>query len=130
VDDFSLWDMFISLFWFMLLVAWISLLFRVIADVFRDDSLGGGGKALWTLFIVLVPWLGVLVYLIARGSSMNERSLRHAQAADARMRAYVQDAAGTGGSNVSSELRELAGLRDAGTISPAEYEQAKAKVLA
>ena len=60
---------------------------------------------------------------------MNERAIKDAQDADARMRAYVQDAAGTGGSNVSSELRELAGLRDAGTITPEEYEQAKAKVL-
>ena len=130
MDDFSLWDMLISVFWFMLLVAWISLLFRIFADIFRDDSLGGGMKAFWTVFVLLLPWLGVLVYLIARGSSMNQRSLKHAQDVDARMRAYVRDAAGSGGSNVSSELRDLAALRDAGTLSPAEYDQAKAKVLA
>jgi len=130
VDDFSLWDVLVSTFWFMLLFAWIMLLFRIIGDIFRDDELGGGGKALWTLFIIFLPWLGVLVYLIARGGSMNERAIKDAQEADARMRAYVQDAAGTSGSNVSSELRELAGLRDAGTITPQEYEQAKAKVLA
>ena len=130
MDDFSLWDVLVSTFWFMLLFAWIMLLFRIIGDIFRDDELGGGGKALWTLFIIFLPWLGVLVYLIARGGSMNERAIKDAQEADARMRAYVQDAAGTSGSNVSSELRELAGLRDAGTITPQEYEQAKAKVLA
>ena len=130
-DDFGLWELFVSMFWFMLLVAWISLLFRIIADIFRDDELSGAMKAFWTLFIILLPWLGVLVYLIARGGSMNERAIKDAQAADARMRAYVQDAAGTsGGGGVSSELRELAALRDAGTISPEEYEQAKAKVLA
>jgi Short C-terminal domain/Phospholipase_D-nuclease N-terminal len=130
-DDFGLWDVFISLFWFMLLVAWISLLFRVIADIFRDDELSGAMKAFWTLFIILLPWLGVLVYLIARGGSMNERAIQDARAADERMRAYVRDAAGTGGgSSVSSELRDLAALRDAGTLSPEEYEQAKAKVLA
>jgi hypothetical protein len=131
MDDFSLWDVFVSTFWFMLLVAWIMLLFRVIGDIFRDDELSGGMKAFWTLFIILLPWLGVLVYLIARGGSMAERSIKEAQAADARQRAYIQQAAGTGGGgNVASELRELATLRDAGTITPQEYEQAKAKVLA
>jgi len=130
VDDFSLWDVLVSTFWFMLLFAWIMLLFRIIGDIFRDDELSGGMKALWTLLILFLPWLGVLIYLIARGGSMNERAIQDAQAADARMRAYVQDAAGTSGSNVASELRDLAGLRDAGTITPQEYEQAKAKVLA
>jgi hypothetical protein len=132
MDDFSLWDVFVSTFWFMLLVAWIMLLFRIIGDIFRDDELSGGMKAFWTLFIILLPWLGVLVYLIARGSSMNERSIKEAQAADARTRAYIQEAAGSsrGGGNVSAELRDLAALRDAGTITPEEYEQAKAKVLA
>ena len=130
MDDFGLWDVFISIFWFMLLFAWFMLLFRIIADIFRDDELGGWGKALWTMFIILLPWLGVLVYLIARGGSMNERAIRDAQAADAQMRAYVRDAAGTGGSNVSSELRELTSLRDSGVLTPEEYEAAKAKVLA
>ena len=130
MDDFSLWDVLVSTFWFMLLFAWIMLLFRIIGDIFRDDELSGGMKALWTLLILFLPWLGVLIYLIARGGSMNERAIQDAQAADARMRAYVQDAAGTSGSNVASELRDLAGLRDAGTITPQEYEQAKAKVLA
>jgi hypothetical protein len=130
MDDFGLWDVFISVFWFMLLFAWIMLLFRILADVFRDETLSGWGKAGWIILIILFPWLGVLIYLIARGSSMNERAIRDAQAADAQMRSYVRDAAGTsGGSNVSSELKELAALRDAGTISPEEYEQAKAKVL-
>jgi len=130
MDDFGLWDVMVSVFWFMLLFAWFALLFRIIGDVFRDDELSGWGKAGWCIFLILLPWLGVLVYLIARGGSMNERAIKDAQAADARMRAYVQDAAGTGGSSVSSELRDLAALRDAGTISPAEYEAAKAKVLA
>jgi hypothetical protein len=130
-DDFGLWDVFVSTFWFMLLFAWIMLLFRIIGDIFRDDELSGGMKAFWTLFIILLPWLGVLVYLIARGGSMAERSIKEAQAADARTRAYIQEAAGSGGGgNVSAELRDLAALRDAGTITPQEYEQAKAKVLA
>ena len=131
MDDFGLWDVFVSIFWFMILFAWIFLLFRIITDIFRDDELGGWGKALWTIFIVLLPWLGTLVYLIARGGSMHERAMKDAQEADARMRAYVQEAASSGSaSSVSAELRELGALRDAGTISPEEYEQAKAKVLA
>src|SRR3954454_3701310 len=110
MDDFGLWDVFVSTFWFMLLVAWIMLLFRVIGDIFRDDELSGGMKAFWTLFIILLPWLGVLVYLIARGGSMAERSIKEAQDADARTRAYIQKAAGSrggGAGNVSSELRDL-----------------------
>jgi len=131
MDDFSFWDVFISIFWFMILFAWIMLLFRILVDVFRDTSLSGWGKAGWVILIILFPWIGVLIYLIARGSSMNERAIQDAQAADAQMRAYVRDAAGSSaGGNVSSELKELVALRDAGTISPEEYEQAKAKVLA
>jgi hypothetical protein len=131
MDDFGLWDVFVSLFWFMLLVAWISLLFRIIGDIFRDDDLSGAMKALWTLLILVLPWLGVLIYLIARGGSMHERAIQDAQAADERMRAYVRDVAGSGGGGggVPAELAELAALRDAGTISPDDYEKAKAKVL-
>jgi hypothetical protein len=130
MDDFGLWDVLVSIFWFMLLFAWIALLFRVLVDVFRDDELGGGAKAGWTILIVLLPWLGVLIYLIARGGSMNERAVKDAQAADAQMRAYVRDAAGTSGNSMASELRNLVELRDSGVLSPEEYETAKAKVLA
>jgi hypothetical protein len=130
MDDFGLWDVIVSIFWFMLLIAWFMLLFRIVADIFGDRKLSGAGKAGWTILIILLPWLGTLIYLIARGGSMHERAMESAQAADARMRAYVQDAAGTGGTSVSSELRHLTELRDAGTLTPEEYEQAKAKVLA
>lgn len=127
-EDFGLWDVFVSMFWFMLLFAWISLLFHIIADIFRDRDLSGGGKAMWCIFIILVPWLGALVYLIVRGSSMNERSVQAAEENAASMRAYVRDAAGTPSS--ADELAKLAQLRDSGAITPADYEQAKAKVLA
>ena len=130
-DDFGLWDVFVSIFWFMLLIAWFMLLFRIIADIFGDRTLSGAGKAGWTILIVLLPWLGTLIYLVARGGSMHERAMESAQAADERMRAYVRDAAGTsGGTGVGSELKHLTELRDAGTLTAAEYEQAKAKVLA
>ena len=123
-DDFGLWDVMVSIFWFTILLAWISLLIHILADVFRDDSLSGGKKALWTIFIVLIPWLGALVYIIARGDSMNQRNR---DAAMARMAIY--DSQRPPSTQVSEELRGLAELRDSGILSPAEYDQAKAKVL-
>nr|WP_300045236.1 SHOCT domain-containing protein [uncultured Nocardioides sp.] len=124
-DDFGLWDVMVSIFWFTILLAWISLLIHILADIFRDDSLSGGMKALWTIFIILVPWLGALVYIISRGDSMNRRNR---EAAMARMAVY--DSQRSPSTQVSEELRGLAELRDSGVLSPAEYEQAKAKVLA
>ena len=127
-DDFSLWDVFVSMFWFMLLFAWIMLLFHIIADIFRDHELSGFSKALWCLFLIFIPWIGVLVYLIARGNSMTQRSVEAAKQNEESMRAYVRDAAGSAGP--ADELRKLAELRDSGAITPEDYEQAKAKVLA
>jgi hypothetical protein len=127
-DGFGLWDVFISMFWFMLLFAWIWMIIAIFGDIFRDRELGGGAKALWTFFIIIVPWLGALVYLIVRGRSMNERSAEIAKANDQNMRAYVRDAAGT--PSTADELRKLVQLRDDGVLTPDDYEQAKAKVLA
>ena len=127
-DDFGLWEVFVSMFWFMLLFAWILLLFHIIGDIFRDRELGGWSKALWCIFIIFLPWLGVLVYLIARGNSMTQRSVEAARQNEESMRAYVRDAAGSAGP--ADELRKLAELRDSGAITPEDYEQAKAKVLA
>jgi hypothetical protein len=124
-DDFGFWDVMVSIFWFTILLAWISLLIHILADIFRDDSMSGGMKALWTIFIILVPWLGALVYIISRGDSMNRRNR---EAAMARMAVY--DSQRSPSTQVSEELRGLAELRDSGVLSPAEYEQAKAKVLA
>jgi len=124
-DDFGLWDVMVSIFWFTILLAWISLLIHILADIFRDDSMSGGKKALWTIFIVLVPWLGALIYIISQGDDMNRRNR---EAAMARMAVY--DSQRSPSTQVSEELRGLAELRDSGVLSPAEYEQAKAKVLA
>ncbi len=127
-DDFGLWDVFLSMFWFMLLFAWISLIIHIFGDLFRDRSLSGGAKALWAVLLVFVPWLGALTYLIARGSSMNERAQKAAEDNEARLRSYIQDTAGT--PSAADELRKLADLRDGGVITAADYETAKAKVLA
>ena len=126
-DGFGLWDVIISTFWFMLLISWIWLIIAIFGDIFRDRELGGGKKAMWTIFLIFLPWIGAVVYLIARGSSMNERTREVAQANEARMRAYVQDAAGS--TSVADQLRELAELRDNSVITPEEYEQGKRKIL-
>jgi hypothetical protein len=125
----NLWDIFLSIFWFMLLFAWIWLLISIFADLFRDHELSGWAKAGWCLFIIIIPWLGALVYLIARGHSMNKRALEQAGRQEQAFRQYVQQAASTGGPSVADELAKLADLRDKGTISAAEFDQAKAKLL-
>jgi hypothetical protein len=122
------WELLVSIFWFMLLVAWFWLLISVISDVFRDDELSGGAKAAWCIFVVLVPWLGVLTYLLARGQSMGERSAREAARNEKAFRSYVREAASTGG-GVADEIARLADMRDRGQISPEEYQQAKQRVL-
>ena len=129
MDDFSLWDLMISMFWFMLLVAWIWLLISILGDIFRDRELSGGAKAMWVLLLVFLPWLGALIYLIVRGNSMNERTRQAMEEAEKRQRAYIQDAAGSTAS-VADQIRDLSALRDSGHLSDAEYEQAKSKILA
>ncbi|WP_426244821.1 SHOCT domain-containing protein [Nocardioides sp. LHG3406-4] len=128
MEDFGLWDVIVSMFWFTLLMTWIWMIIAILGDIFRDRELNGGAKAMWTVFIVLIPWLGAICYIFARGNSMNERTRQTRLDQQANMRAFVQEAA-SGGTSVSDELRELAELRDSGVISPTEYEQAKVKVL-
>jgi hypothetical protein len=127
MEDFGLWDVIVSTFWFMLLLAWIWLIISILGDIFRDRELSGGGKAMWTVFLIFLPWVGAVIYLIARGSSMNERTVQAAQANEERMRAYVKEAAGT--KSMADQLTELAELRDNGVITGAEYDQARVKVL-
>jgi hypothetical protein len=117
--------------WWFLWIAWIVLLFQVIADIFRSEDMGGFAKALWAIFVIIVPWLGVLVYLIARGKSMGRREYQRAEAQEVAFRSYVQDVAGRGGAHgTADELGKLAALRDQGVITDAEFAQQKAKLLA
>ena len=81
--------------WFFLFIVWIWLLITIFIDIFRSDDMGGFAKALWVVFIILIPWLGVLIYLIARGDSMAQRSMQAANERDRAARAYIQDAAGS-----------------------------------
>ena len=127
--DYPLLGMFWTLLWFFLWFAWIVLLFRVIGDIFRSRDMGGWGKALWSIFVILVPFLGVFVYVIARGHSMSERDVAQVQAQDVAFRSYVQDAASSSGGN-ADELSKLADLKARGVLTEAEFEQQKAKLLA
>jgi hypothetical protein len=124
----GLWEFLVSIFWFFILFAWIWLLIVILTDIFRDHELGGWGKALWVLFIIVVPWLGALVYLIARGGKMHERAAAQAARSEEAFRAYVKETASTG-TSTADELAKLADLRDRGAISAEDFETAKAKVL-
>ena len=109
-------------------VLWIWVLIYVFIDIFRSHDLSGWSKALWFLFVLFIPLIGVLVYLIVRGGSMQERAQQQAQQQDQEFRRYVQDAAGSG--NTADQLTKLAHLRDRGVITADEFERQKAKVLA
>jgi hypothetical protein len=122
-----LMDLFWTMLWLFLMFAWFWLLITVFSDIFRSDDLGGWGKALWVLFTIFLPYLGVLVYLITRGGSMQERSTRDMVAREQMTRAYIQEVA-TSGSN-ADELAKLADLRERGVITTEEFNQQKAKLL-
>ena len=109
-------------------VLWIWILIYVFIDIFRSHDLSGWAKALWFLFVLFIPLIGVLVYLIARGGEMNERAARQAQQQDRELRNYVQEAAGS--QTTADQLTKLADLRDRGVITADEFEREKAKVLA
>jgi UPF0716 family protein affecting phage T7 exclusion len=126
-SSYPLLNIFWSIFIFFLWVIWIWILIMVFIDIFRSHDLSGWAKALWVLFVVILPFLGVLVYLIARGGKMHERAERQAAQQDQARRAYIQQAAG---SSSADQLAKLADLRDRGVISAEEFEREKAKVLA
>lgn len=120
-------DVFWTMLWFFMFFIWIWLLISIFGDIFRSDDLGGWGKALWVIFVIILPFLGVLIYLIARGHGMAERSAQQAAAADAATRQYIQEAAGS--TSTADELSKLASLRDQGVISAEEFETQKAAVI-
>jgi hypothetical protein len=126
--EFGTGQVFWSMLWFFLFFIWIWLLIVIFGDIFRSPDLSGWGKALWSIFIIFLPYLGVFVYLIARGHKMHEHAMQAAQQQDAAMRQYVQSVAGEGGSP-AEEIARLADLRDRGVIDEAEFQQAKARAL-
>ena len=127
-SEFGTGQVFLSMLWFFLFFIWIWLLITVFADIFRSHDMGGVAKFIWVLFVIIVPYLGVFVYLIARGHKMSEHALEAAQAQDAAARAYIQQAAGTTGST-ADELARLADLKAKGVIDDAEFDRLKAKAI-
>ena len=126
--EWHLGEVFLTFLYFALFFIFIWLLITVFADIFRSHDMSGWVKALWVIFIIIMPFLGILIYLIVRGGSMHERSVAQMQQADQQFRAYVQQTAG--GASVANELSRLADLKARGVITDADFEQAKAKVLA
>ncbi len=127
-DDFGSGQVLLSLFWFFLFFIWIWLLITVFIDIFRSDDLSGLAKAGWAIGLIILPYIGVFIYLVVRGGKMGARAASDARARDSAFRSYVQDAAG-GGSEVD-QLGALHDLREKGAIDDAEYGRLKAKVLA
>ena len=126
-SEFGTGQVFWSFLWFTLFFIWIWLLIAVFADIFRSHDLGGWGKAFWFLFVVVIPYLGVFVYLIARGGTMHERQVADATAQQKAFDDYVKQTAGA--PDVATQLEKLAGLRSQGVITDAEFEAQKAKLL-
>ena len=124
----SFWDFFWLLIWTYILVAYLMLLFRIIADVFRDHELGGFAKALWMIVLIVVPFLGALIYLIARGRGMAERQAGAARQAQAETEQYIQSVASA--PNSADQIASAKALLDDNTITQGEYDRLKAKALA
>jgi hypothetical protein len=122
----------LGIFWTFIMVfvwiAWIIILFRIFGDIFRNHEMGGWGKALWTIFIIIVPILGSLVYLLVHGRGMAARHMEQVQQSQQAFDQYVRQTAGTASS--ADELAKLADLRQQGVINDAEFEAQKAKLLA
>jgi hypothetical protein len=119
-----LWD----ILWLFTFIIWFWLLIVVFGDIFRSHDLGGFGKTLWIIFVIVFPYLGVFVYLIARGKGMQERNIEAMKAQQDATAQYIQSVAGKGGS-ASEELARLAELKDKGVLSEEEFASAKAKLL-
>jgi uncharacterized membrane protein len=128
--DYPVLGAFLTVMWVFLWILWLLLLFRVITDVFRDRELSGGAKAAWLLFLIVVPFLGVLVYLIARGQKISEREIEHARAQQEALDSYVRRvAAGPGTAGAVDEIARLSELKARGDITEEEFQRAKEKIL-
>ncbi len=129
-SSYPILDIFLTTLYFFLFIIWIWLLFMVFIDIFRSHDMGGWAKGLWVIFIIVMPYLGVLVYLIARGGKMHERAAQQAALQQKAFDQYVKQTAGTAGESSADQLHKLAGLKDQGIITDAEFETEKAKILA
>lgn len=126
--DYPLLNLFWTMLIFFMFFIWIWLLITIFADIFRSDDMGGWAKAAWTIFVIIVPFLGVLVYLIARGKSMQERGMQAAAEQAKAQQDYIKQVAGTQ-EGTADQIAKLASLRDSGVLTEAEFQTQKAKVL-
>jgi hypothetical protein len=127
IADYSLGDALLTVLEIFLLVAWFWILITIIGDLFRDHQISGWGKAVWVLVLIVLPFLGTLIYLIARGEGMRERAVKEQADMRKHMDAYIRE---TAGDSPVDELHKLSELKDKGAISDAEFDRAKAKLLA
>ena len=127
-SDYPFLDVFWTMIIFVLWIVWFFILFRVIADLFRRHDISGWVKVLWMIVVILLPFLGVFIYLITQGSHMAERDMRQAKAAQSEFDDYVKSVASSGGP--AAEIERAQGLLSSGAISQAEFDQIKAKALA
>ena len=127
--SYPLLGVFWSMLWFFLFIVWIWLLIVVFADIFRSHDIGGFAKALWVIFVIVLPFLGVFVYLIARGGKMQEHAVQQAKDQDQAMRSYIQDVQASSGGGTADQLAKLADLKNQGVLTDAEFEAQKAKIL-
>jgi hypothetical protein len=116
--------------WLFLFFLWIWLLISLFGDIFRRDDLSGWGKAGWVFFLIVLPLLGALVYLIANGDGMAQRQVKDAKAMQAAQEDYIRSVAGGGGASAADQLEKLAALHDAGKLTDDEFASQKAKLLA
>jgi len=128
-SDWGNGQVFLSFLWFFLFFIWIWLLITVFADLFRSHDLSGWAKAAWVIFVIFLPYLGVFVYLIARGGKMAEHAQQTAEASDLAAKAYIRDAVSQSGTSTADELAKLADLRAQGVIDDNEYNSLKSKLL-
>ena len=127
--SYPLLGVFWTMLWFFLFIVWIWLLIIVFADIFRSHDLGGFAKALWVIFVIILPFLGVFIYLIARGGKMQEHADKQAKDQDQAMRSYIQDVNANSGGGTADQLAKLNDLKNQGVLTDAEFEAQKAKLL-
>jgi ABC-type multidrug transport system fused ATPase/permease subunit len=127
--QYPILDFFLTMLYFFLFIIWIWLLITVFVDIFRSHDMGGFAKALWVIFVIVLPFLGVFVYLIARGGKMHERAAKQAAEQQKQFDAYVKEAAGTA-DTTADQLAKLADLKSQGVLTDAEFDAQKSKILA
>ncbi len=125
-DGIGFFDIFFSIFWIFLMVAWIWVMVGIVSDVFRSDDLSGFAKAMWILFVIVIPWLGILSYLLIRGGKMHERRQAAMSEFENAQREYVRSVAHV---SAADEIEKLVALKEKGAITDEEFSAQKSKVL-